>query len=407
MEYSLGLVKQLLNQVKIITNAYEIVKKNTGEDFNLFQILGMETAEVKTHSKFLAELLNPDGSHLQGDIFLSLFINYLNEFDESNKDHKEYLFGDDKIKLIPNKAKIVIEKFIGKKTDTEGGRIDMTIEDSENRIICIENKIYAVEQDKQLLRYSNFANKYKEFHLIFLTLNGNKCSILNEDEGKVYSISYKKHIVEWLELCKKEAVSLPILRETIGQYVNLIKKLTHQTTNIKMKKDIQKLIENNIEESKLIRENYDQAVNELIIRQTKILKDLFIAKGFLESEISIERALRQNDGLYVQVKSFDETQVELGINIEILNDYFFFVVAPLNGDRNYKDCNSEKYFDIKKFLHSKINNLSIYNAWTIGKATDFAIGINKEFYFYPQSDNSKAFENLVERILNFREILNS
>ena len=47
-------VEQLLNQVKTIDDAYRIVKRNTGEDFNLFQILGMETAEVKTHSKFLA-----------------------------------------------------------------------------------------------------------------------------------------------------------------------------------------------------------------------------------------------------------------------------------------------------------------------------------------------------------------
>ena len=258
MEYSKESVKQLLNQVHTINESYKIVRKNTGEDFNLFQILGMETAEVKTHSKFLAELLNPKGSHLQGDIFLKLFIDYLNKI--NGEEENTFLLGENKIKLNSEKSKIEVEKHIGKITDNEGGRIDITIEDSENRLICIENKIYAAEQDKQLLRYKNFGDKFTECHLLFLTLNGNKCSTLNEEDGIVYAISYKKHIIEWLELCKKEAVNLPILRESIGQYINLIKKLTHQTTNKKMEKDLQKIILNNVEESRHIFQNFENAI---------------------------------------------------------------------------------------------------------------------------------------------------
>lgn len=47
--------------------------KNKGELFNTFSILKMETAENKTHSNFIAELLNPKGSHLKGSIFLERF----------------------------------------------------------------------------------------------------------------------------------------------------------------------------------------------------------------------------------------------------------------------------------------------------------------------------------------------
>ena len=42
----------------------------TAADFNIFRLLGVARAEVTTHSAMLAELLNPDGSHGQGDRFL-------------------------------------------------------------------------------------------------------------------------------------------------------------------------------------------------------------------------------------------------------------------------------------------------------------------------------------------------
>lgn len=276
MEESYKGVKHLLNQVRTISDAYEIVAKNTGENFNLFQILGMETAEVRTHSKFLAELLNPNGSHLQGEKFLSIFIDYLNSLKIDTVDIADTQFLDKKIELIADKANIEIEKYIGKKTQEEGGRLDICITDFAKRLICIENKIYAGEQDNQLLRYSRFGNEFTDCHLFFLTLNGNKCTTIHEDEGKtVYSISYKKHIKEWLELCKKEAVDLPILRESIGQYINLINKLTHQTTNKKMENDIIQLLlinDENLESAKLINRTIVKIDQELIQKLDELVE---------------------------------------------------------------------------------------------------------------------------------------
>jgi len=63
-------ITNLLNEAQTLTNAYDIVDKAKGERFNLFSILGMESDEVSTHSRFLAELLNKNGSHGQKDIFL-------------------------------------------------------------------------------------------------------------------------------------------------------------------------------------------------------------------------------------------------------------------------------------------------------------------------------------------------
>src|SRR5690606_19107853 len=172
MKYNKESLKQLLGQVNTIDKAYKIVKQNTGEDFNLFQILGLETAEVKTHSKFLAELLNPNGSHLQGDIFLKLFIDYLNNirFDKDEEDPTS--LENNQIELNSENAKVYVEKHIGRKNDDEGGRVDIAIEDNGKNLICIENKIYAGEQEKQMQRYANYAKKFKRSHLFFLTLWG-------------------------------------------------------------------------------------------------------------------------------------------------------------------------------------------------------------------------------------------
>lgn len=376
-------VEQLLRQVQTIDDAYKIVKKNTGEDFNLFQILGMETAEVKTHSKFLAELLNPKGSHLQGDIFLKLFVEYLNK--DICEDGNILLDEKSKINLNSEKSNVQIEKHIGRITESEGGRIDITIVDSENKLICIENKIYAGEQDKQLLRYKNFGDKFTECHLLFLTLYGNRCSTLKEEDGIAYSISYKKHIVEWLELCKKEAVNLPILRETIGQYINLVKKLTHQTTNKKMEKDIiDLLLKSNsyFESAKIVSDaistidyNLNKKLDDLVNLATEQKSDIdVIIKKYLPSSylrvvkkfsyqgikmIRYDLVLNDNEIIAIQLEIIDykihnhvwanDKEINYHLN-EILREEFDF-------NYNYEENKEDILVKIKNEIHLIGNNV--------------------------------------------------
>jgi len=349
MKYNKESLKQLLGQVNTIDKAYKIVKQNTGEDFNLFQILGLETAEVKTHSKFLAELLNPNGSHLQGDIFLKLFIDYLNNirFDKDEEDPTS--LENNQIELNSENAKVYVEKHIGRKNDDEGGRVDIAIEDNGKNLICIENKIYAGEQEKQMQRYANYAKKFKRSHLFFLTLWGNDTST-NGDEI-VYPISYKTHIIEWLELCKKEAVNLPILRETIGQYINLIKKLTHQTTNKHMEKEIQELILRNLSESRQIYQNYEKALcskfNFILTELEKKIKSHLVNTEWEIAFIDKIYSSKDRGMIWVRPKFFNNNWI---IGIEDINPLFprhnfghriFVGVRGENGRREYFDSLDE------------------------------------------------------------------
>lgn len=215
-------IDQLLNEVQTITDSYNRVAESTGENFNLFSILQMESNEVATHSRFIAELLNPKGRHGQRDNFLKLFINF---------------FASD-YTLNTDKADVHVEYHIGRVELQQGGRLDILIRDVHQNVIMIENKVYASEQKDQLVRYHN---RFPDGRLFFLTLYGED-SKENISKEFYTTLSYEKNIISWLEECRKEAVSIPILRETIAQYIHLLKKLTNQNLNTKMSQEIVKRV---------------------------------------------------------------------------------------------------------------------------------------------------------------------
>lgn len=189
-----------------------------GNSFNIFNVLGMTSNEVKLHSALIAELLNPDGSHGMKDKFLKAFIEVLDISD---------------FNLKTKSASVEKEKNIGRKTQTTGGILDIMITDA-HKVIIIENKIYASDQDNQLLRYKNFAQNFKEYKLYYLTLH---CNIAKDSSLGLYSsmshddyvcISYEKHILEWIDRCIEISSEKPLVNNTLIAYKNLIKQLTHQ-----------------------------------------------------------------------------------------------------------------------------------------------------------------------------------
>lgn len=232
-------IQNLLTQVSAINRQYEKIATITGENFNIFKILGLSSREVRTHTAFLGELLNAAGSHGQKETFLELFCEELSfDFDFKN-------------------AKCEKEKFIGQIPDdwSEGGGVDLLITDCNNCAIVIENKINANDQKGQLFRYHNYAKRFTNFKLLYLTLDGRDVSNFSKvsetgDEilvdGKQYfRISYAETILRWLEKCKEKAVNFPMLRECITQYIYLIKSLTNQTPNHEMEKELVELISKN------------------------------------------------------------------------------------------------------------------------------------------------------------------
>jgi len=245
-------IQNLLDQVNALSDRYKKIDELTGENFNVFRILKIESSEVKMHSAFIAELLKPDGSHGQKNTFLKLFVN-------------SFCF---KGNLIDTEfCRVKVEENIGKISEdkTQGGRIDIVVTDTRNdHKIIIENKIYAGDQDYQLTRYHNYS---ENADIIYLTLDGKMPSEASKgkmEDGRHYKCySYKDHILNWLELCRKEVAVYPVVREAITHYINLIKYLTNQTLNQNMENELSDLLKSNLEASFIIADNLDKACEKV------------------------------------------------------------------------------------------------------------------------------------------------
>jgi len=281
MNKNLQEIQYLLDSVSTIVQKHETQANYTGENYNIFSIMSMETDEEFTHSRIIGNLLNPKGKHGCGDFFLKTFVEKLNILFEENNLHDMKL--EDFGPLVNER---ITERYAGDvnfKT-ISGGSIDLVIEDSK-QILLIENKIYAADQKYQLARYYNYAKTRgnKKIVMLYLTLDGKNLSdnegeiVIKED--KVYNIpsmvnldenvikieslelkfpidqktfdainienkyfytpiSYKTFIKEWLEASFFFVDNRPMIYYPIKHYYNLIKKLTHQTTNKIMEKEI-------------------------------------------------------------------------------------------------------------------------------------------------------------------------
>lgn len=218
-------IVRLLYEAARISRHHREVQALVGEPFNVFSVLQVENDEVRTHSRMLRELLDPKGSHGLGDVPLRLFVTRLklSEFETAV-------------------ATVRAEVHAGPKDEHSGGRVDLVVAARQTPRIVIENKIWAGDQENQLQRYRHFA---PQADLLYLTLMGDEPSpystganTLLPAEERYIVISYRHHILDWLEDCRKEAVNRPIVRETLTQYIHLLRKLTNQNPSKKMTEEI-------------------------------------------------------------------------------------------------------------------------------------------------------------------------
>ena len=265
----------ILNQVRIVSRKIKEQRKEKferGENYNIFYDLGFMSDEVHLHSMFLANLLNPKGSHGQRGKFLEAFLKMLQKSFPA--------ISADRLVLDTANASVEVEKYIGRQTDSEGGRIDIYLTDGKHSII-IENKIYAGDQHHQMLRYWNYGmsqkgdDTEKSFVLIYLTLDG--CSPSKESLGQdlkendIICLSYKSDIRGWLDRCVELSSRTPLVRETINQYISTIDILTNNVME-----DNKELLDILCKEENLDA-IYDIANNKNIV-VNRIINEVFIPK---------------------------------------------------------------------------------------------------------------------------------
>ena len=146
-------------------------------EFNLFNVLGIERSEL-SHSRVLAWLLNPRGSHGLGDSFLREFLYQV--VSEGNP-----IFPADVQNWNLHKVEVVRERH----------NIDILIIGEDEEFVCfIENKVDSWEHSEQLTRYYETVSKSYRTRKrlpVFLTPTGARPS-RDRDAEKYVSLGYSE-----------------------------------------------------------------------------------------------------------------------------------------------------------------------------------------------------------------------
>ncbi|MCL2245558.1 MAG: PD-(D/E)XK nuclease family protein [Lentimicrobiaceae bacterium] len=241
-------LKSFLSKMSIIEYKYRTLEESR-EQFNIFTVLHKENEERCLHSRFISVLLSPNSTHKK-EIFLQYFLKIIGITD----------FETNSIIVYPTEW-----------NKSEYSNIDILIKNDKKAII-IENKIFAGDSNHedrgQLEGYFDLIHSEgflkENIFVFYLTLDGlepspkslGKYEVLENINGKI--IDYEHEIHDWLNLCIKECSDQPFLRESILQYINLIKRMTNNI-DIKERLEIRDLIassDENMKSAKLLIENF-------------------------------------------------------------------------------------------------------------------------------------------------------
>ena len=204
----------LLNDIQDIIASDREENFKSGKEFNIFSIQGTADKEVRV-CRLIRELLDPNGSHGQGDLFLRRFIIHVLEYDVLSFSSFDY-----------QNAKIVCEEGIDSQR-----RIDIVIHIGQH-LFPLEVKIYAIDQDKQCEDYYNYACRTDPNTIIYyLSLDGHNPSDNSKgtlNDSQIRCISFSNHILNWIDDCilTKEIEQIPSIREILFQFRNVIQYLT-------------------------------------------------------------------------------------------------------------------------------------------------------------------------------------
>lgn len=394
-------IEHLIKIVKPIISKYDDIEKSKGEKFNLFSILKMENKEVETHSAFLYELINPKGSHQQGNLYLKIFIESVLKMNLKDFDF--------------DSIRVYRELYAN-----EYGRIDLAIED-KNRIIAIEIKVDADDQNQQLKRYSNYLSnieKYfkKEPEIFYLTKFGTEAtqkSIVGENIG-YKTISFMIDIVHFIDKCIEASETVTNIRENLKQYLLLVKKITNQKDD-NYEKEIIKMI-NSVEDIKtatklfeMLPEIWANKEVEFWDKLSETLSDAMENKGFTEyvhdmdlydeqldehksfedrvKIVASKRMRTKNSSFGLEYKKFLNEQFEIELLIYQngnTNESIYMQVRLLDSKGNYVELKKEIEKILTEIGLSKKGSNAKYTPINEPKVKFFSRLDEKDSYSYDE-----------------------
>lgn len=359
-------IKSLLEKSSAIIEEMKATNKDSRDEFNIFNITGFASDEVKV-CRMLAEILNPDGKHGCSAMFLESFIKSVLGLDFEPQE--------------------LDEAWVYTECHTEQDRrIDIVIETAK-RFIPIEVKLYALDQQGQCKHYYEYANsmgKPIKSLVYYLTLDGHLphgdgckgLTPLPDEEGyeELIPLSFKNDICSWLEEVMKMPMVLSsnTLTVNIGQFKYFLEEITGNMSREEKEKYSEIISENSktFEAACAIAENIETAKENMLYKLFDALDNAMKTFAMEGDRLTNEFDYKYNDyeaikrfyqrgktypALTYRYKTIDENK-EAWLRIEVDHRLFFgFVLAEndenpgklvlpdeeikkqMNMDRLYKD----------------------------------------------------------------------
>lgn len=340
----------LKNEInKIIENI-----NNSYNEQNLFSILNLETKEL-IHSRFIAYLLAPNGNLKSGNF-------------ENSIDCPRHNYGKELAKILLNAwgisydGRCTVDVCIEYEDEYLEGRIDILIKVG-TKLIAIENKIYAGDQESQLERYNDFLKSTNnDYELIYLTLDGREASAFSIGETPfdcIKRLSYSKirDSLNSLKDCKTLISKGDPLLKYISEYQKIINKLVpdYDITNKIIENDNWKYI-NKILNDNDLKKSVKESLNKFVYP--------YLIENVIKPNISGKYLYPENNNLYMWIKSDGKKEYDIFFTIEDGIIKYFPICIDSSGQKPKWYCgvkNNKKWLNWASKKHWNDDMLKIEN----------------------------------------------
>ena len=205
-------------------SALESLEENLVE-FDAFSFLGIATVE-DFHSKMLAWLLDPQGSHAAGDYFLKRFLLETGSVAKEELDEAEW-------------SNVAVQREWHNEVDGRIGFLDILVLNVDASYACaIENKVFSSEHSEQLTRYRNALSRdLAHFRRSYILLSPRGIVARRPDERQYWTpVSYESvlRIVE--DLIENGVASDEVaVTAFLDQYVTTLRRRVVPDTELRQK----------------------------------------------------------------------------------------------------------------------------------------------------------------------------
>lgn len=339
--------RSLVDDTIVILKDTVADKLKNGFDMNVFTLLDREREEQHVHENMLHAILNFKSDKRIAERFVTCLF-------ENMKMPKEFV-----------KKKWQVEQ----QYYTSFGTMDMFLrtEGKHRKCVIVELKIDASDQKEQLERYWKYVKKsnYEDCRIIYLTLDGRAASeqsIGNVPKNKIYNISFKKHILKWLEQCLYICDEECIESSFIKQYRILINKMVGENNMsekvrllIKSSDDLRASIEiaNSLPRIKAdILYNFLYTINEEIEKKgymnNRGYEEIEYAKDYYDGKAVVI----EMDYIIKEYSISNNRNLQLVLGVGVNYSLYYYLGFLIDGDR----VDSKEIMRTQKRKYQKIEN---------------------------------------------------